>query len=300
MAMFFAVRLVMRYSVSGLLAVSMLFASVVINVSATPSHLAFAQTRAALPHFDHIVVAVEENHSYAQVIGSGSAPYINSLASQGALFTDSHADAHPSEPNYLALFAGSTLGISSDACPEHLAQPDLGGELLGVGDSFVGYSESMPSAGFTGCSFPGSALYARKHNPWADFSDVAGKQTNKPFSNFPGTFSGLPTVSFVVPNQIDDMHSGSISTADSWLKNHLDGYVQWAKTHNSLFVLTWDEDNGTSANHIATIFVGAHVKIGHYSESIDHYNVLRTIEAIYGLAFTRNAANVATITNVWL
>jgi phosphatidylinositol-3-phosphatase len=298
MAIFFAVRPVMRYSVLGLLAVSMLFA-LTINVSATSSHLAFAQTQAALPHFDHIVVAVEENHSYAQVIGSGNAPYINSLVSQGALFTDSHAVSHPSEPNYLALFAGSTFGISSDACPEHLAQPDLGGELLGNGDSFAGYSESMPSAGFTGCSFPGSALYARKHNPWASFSDVAGKKTNKPFSSFPGTFSDLPTVSFVVPNQLDDMHSGSISAADSWLKNHLGNYVQWAKAHNSLFILTWDEDNGTSANHIATIFVGAHVRIGHYNESIDHYNVLRTIEAIYGLAFTRNAANVATITDVW-
>ena len=300
MAMFLTVRPIMRYSALGLLAVSMLFALVVINVSATPSHLAYAQIQAALPHFDHIVVAVEENHSYAQVIGSGSAPYINSLVSQGALFTDSHAVSHPSEPNYLALFAGSTFGISSDACPEHLARPDLGGELLGNGDSFAGYSENMPSAGFTGCFFPGSALYARKHNPWVDFSDVAGKQTNKPFSSFPGAFSDLPTVSFVVPNQLDDMHSGSISAADSWLNDHLDGYVQWAKTHNSLFILTWDEDNGTSANHIATIFVGAHVKVGHYSESIDHYNVLRTIEAIYGLAFTGNAANVGTITDVWM
>ncbi len=299
MAMFFAVRSVMRYSALSLFSVSMLFALVVINVNATTSHLAFARARAALPHFDHIVVAIEENHSYAQVIGSGSAPYINSLVSHGALFTNSHAVSHPSEPDYLALFAGSTFGISSDACPEHLAQPDLGGELLGIGDSFAGYSESMPSAGFAGCFFPGSALYARKHNPWADFSDLAGKQTNKPFSSFPGTFSALPTVSFVIPNQLEDMHSGSISAADSWLKDHLDGYVKWAKTHNSLFILTWDEDNGTSANHIATIFVGAHVKIGHYSESIDHYNVLRTIEAIYGLAFTRNAANVATIKDVW-
>src|SRR5712692_3823287 len=56
--------------------------------------------RATLPHFDHIVIAIEENHAYSQIIGSGDAPYINSLASQGALFTDSHAIQHPSDPNY--------------------------------------------------------------------------------------------------------------------------------------------------------------------------------------------------------
>ena len=69
--------------------------------------------------------------------------------------------------------------------------------------------------------------------------------------------------------------------------------------HNSLFILTWDEDNGSSANHIATIFVGAHVKSGRYSESINHYSLLHAIESIYGLAFTRNATNAATIRDVW-
>ena len=298
MAMFFVARPTIRYASMHLLAASILCTLVVIDFAATTSQVAYA--RAALPHFDHIVVAVEENHGYAQIIGSGSAPYINSLVSQGALFSDSHAASHPSEPNYLALFAGSTFGISGDPCPEHFSQPDLGGELLGNGESFVGYSETLPRAGFTGCAFPGSALYARKHNPWADFSDVAGNQTNQPFASFRTAFAGLATVSFVVPNQLDDMHSGSITAADSWLRDHLDGYVRWAKTHNSLFILTWDEDSGTSANHIATIFVGAHVKVGHYSEFINHYNVLRTIEAIYGLAFIRNAANVATITDVWM
>src|SRR5579863_5874074 len=221
MSTFFTSHSITRYAILALLSILCVLAAINLNPNASNTQIAYAYTQAALPHFDHIVVAIEENHNFAQVIGSASAPYINSLASQGALFTNSHAISHPSEPNYLALFAGSTFGIGSDACPEHLAPPDLGGELLANGDSFAGYSESMPNAGFSGCSFPGSALYARKHNPWADFPDVAGQQTNKPFSSFPGTFSNLPTVSFVVPNQQDDMHSGSISVADTWLKNHL-------------------------------------------------------------------------------
>ena len=73
-----------------------------------------------LPHFDHIVVVVEENHSYGDIVGSAAAPYINVLASDSAVFTDSHGVGHPSQPNYLALYAGSTLGVSSDACPQRL------------------------------------------------------------------------------------------------------------------------------------------------------------------------------------
>ena len=253
---------------------------------------------ATLPHFDHIVVAIEENHGYSNIIGSSSAPYINSLASQGALFTDSHAIRHPSEPNYLALFAGSTFNITDDSCPVNESGPDLGRELLAKSNTFAGYSESLPSVGFTDC-FAGGRLYARKHNPWVDFSDVPAS-ANQPFTNFPTDFTKLPTVSFVVPNQQNDMHDGTIQQADDWLKGHLDSYVQWAKTHNSLLILTWDEDEGSDANQIATIFVGANVKAGRYGETINHYSVLSTIEGIYGLPYTHSASEGMVIKDVWL
>ena len=75
--------------------------------------------------------------------------------------------------------------------------------------------------------------------------------------------------------------------------------MTWAKTHNSLLIVTFDEDQGTSSNQIATIFVGPMVKTGKYRENINHYNVLRTLEAIYGLAYTGKAASSTTITDVW-
>ena len=91
-------------------------------VGAPWSHRAGITTRvglvaAALPTPAHVVVVVEENRSAAGIIGNKSAPYINSLATDGALMTQSFAITHPSEPNYLALFAGDTLGLASDACP---------------------------------------------------------------------------------------------------------------------------------------------------------------------------------------
>jgi phosphatidylinositol-3-phosphatase len=248
-----------------------------------------------LPHYDHVVVVIEENHSYSDIIGSSDAPYINSLAQQGALFTDAHAVTHPSQPNYLALFAGSTFGLTSDDCPQSFSSANLGGELIAQGLTFTGYSEDLPAAGDTSCT---ANDYARKHNPWVNFSDVPA-DSNQPFSNFPSDYSQLPTVAFVVPNLGNDMHDGSISTGDSWLHDHLDGYIQWTKSHNSLCILTWDEDDGSTDNHILTIFVGAHVHQGQYAETINHYHVLRTIEALTGVSYTSQAANVATIADIW-
>src|SRR5581483_4837580 len=144
-----------------------------------------------------------------------------------------------------------------------------------AGLTFTGYSESMPSNGYTGCT---SGQYARKHSPWVNFSDLPAS-VNLTYTAFPSDYTTLPTFAFVTPNLCDDMHYCSISTGDTWLKNNLDAYVTWAKSHNSLFILTWDEDDSTtSANQIATIFVGANVIAGNYSEKITHYNVLRTIE----------------------
>ena len=62
----------------------------------------------------------------------------------------------------------------------------------------------MPGVGFTGCSSH-DGLYARKHNPWVNFSDVPAS-ANQPFTSFPTNFTSLPTVSFVVPNLQNDMH----------------------------------------------------------------------------------------------
>jgi len=252
-----------------------------------------------LPHYDHILIVVEENHSYADITSATDASYLASLIQQGAVFTDAHGVTHPSQPNYLALFAGSTFGIASDACPQQLAGPNLASELIAHGMTFTGYSESMLAAGYMGCyDDTADQLYARKHNPWVDFANVPAA-SNQPFSSFPVDFGQLPTVAFVVPNQLHDMHSGSIAEADRWLRQNMDAYARWALTHNSLLIVTWDEDDGSDANHIPTLFVGAHVQAGEYPETINHYNVLRTVEALVGVSFTNEAVHAKTIADIW-
>ncbi|MEU7867209.1 alkaline phosphatase family protein [Dactylosporangium sp. NPDC049140] len=256
-----------------------------------------AQAATSVPRFDHIVLVMFENKAYSQISGSGSAPYFNSLASQGAKFTKSYAITHPSQPNYIALFSGSTQGVTNDDCPKNFTGTNLQSQLSGAGLSFKGYSESMPSNGYTGCS---SGNYQRKHNSWVDFASVPAA-SNLTYASFPSSsnYASLPTVAFVTPNMCNDMHDCSVGTGDTWLKNNLDAYAQWAKTHNSLLIVTFDEDNRLALNQIFTVFVGAGVKTGTYPEKINHYNVLRTIEGAYGLPGIGGAASLAPITDVW-
>src|SRR5262245_55620989 len=165
------------------------------------SHPAAAGT-VRLPQYTHVVIVVEENHNYNQVLGnnaitmpmltfpigimlpgssSSDDPFIRSIAKTGLNFTKASGESHPSLPNYLALFSGSTQGVTSDASPKKLlTTPSLGGQLIARKISFAGYSEDLPA---TGSTVEKSGSYARKHNPWSMFADVP-PSANRPFSAF--------------------------------------------------------------------------------------------------------------------
>ncbi len=251
-------------------------------------------TAAGMPGPDHVVVVVMENHSAADITGNPQAPYINALAGRGALFTSSYAVAHPSEPNYLALFTGSTQGVTSDACPLTLTGPNLAADLTRAGRTFTGYSEGLPTAGDPVC---GSDRYARKHAPWVNFASLPAT-VNQPFTAFPTDFTTLPTIAFVIPDLEDDMHDGSVSTGDTWLADHLDPYVTWAQRHNSMLVLTFDEDDNSQDNQITTIIAGAHVRPGRYDEHLDHYRLYATLRALTGTA-PAQSGTPAPVTDAW-
>jgi acid phosphatase len=294
------------------------------SVVAAPEGEAAPESKAeakALPVYDHIVVVFEENKDYEQVIDNPWTPYISSvLRKEGAVFTKMFGEEHFSEGNYFWFFSGANHAIGFfDSVPKRqLDAPNLASELIKKGLSFKGYSESLPSVGSDVTVYPpkpARALYARKHVPWVSFTNVP-PTCNVPFTEFPkdaAGFSALPTVAIVIPNLMNDMHDGkpadSVPRGDQWLKENLDAYYQWAKTHNSLLIVTFDENDdrahyfgmtnpgvspGTGAdmefrrdlqNRIPTIVAGARIKPGEYPEGkgITHVNLLRTLEAMYGL-----------------
>ncbi len=285
----------------------------------------------SLPVYDHVVIVMEENKDYEEIIGNPDAPYINNvLRKEGANFTHMFGEEHASEGNYFWLFSGNnhTIGFTDQIPTEKNNQnypftsPNLAEQLISKGLSFKGYSESLPKIGFLGAV---QGLYARKHVPWVSFANVPNGKTIKTSSNIrfadfpsgPSQYHALPTVAFVIPNLVNDMHDGpitkSIPAGDRWLRKNLDSYFQWAKTHNSLLILTFDENDDKRGyrgltnplvdpqtcigsgrdqeyctdlqNRIVTIFAGAHIKPGDYAEGIGitHVNILRTLEAMYGL-----------------
>ncbi|MFF4795925.1 alkaline phosphatase family protein [Streptomyces sp. NPDC001276] len=252
----------------------------------------------AVPKPDHVVMVMMENKGYDDVLNNPSnkpkdqAPYIKSLAAQGASFTNSYGITHPSLPNYYSLLSGSDI-VKSSAWPEpqSVDTDNLPNQLVTHGYSFADYAnQGLPTQWLRYTNIPG---VPGNLNPM--------DKRQEEFPTTPDGFDKLPTVSFYVGNGMQSMHDGTIAQGDAFVKNTFDSYIQWAKTHNSLFVLTWDEDDFTPANHIPTIMVGPMARAGEYDQKINHYNVLRTLLDMYGLDHINHTADadVSTITEPW-
>ncbi|MEV0188011.1 alkaline phosphatase family protein [Kitasatospora purpeofusca] len=258
-----------------------------------------ASASAALPRPDHVVVVMMENHAYQQIIGSKDAPYLNSLATGGAVLKASYGITHPSQPNYFAVFSGSTQGVTDDGCytPASMSAANLASELIAAGKTWGSYNESLPGEGSTTCK---SGKYAQKHNPWFAFKNVPAASGHT-FDQFPTDFGKLPSVSFVVPNLCSDMHDCSVGTGDSWIKKNLGAYASWAKTHNSLLVVTYDEDDKHSGNQIPTVLYGQPVRAGSApTTKYSHYDLLRTLEDLAGLTtHAGKAAGATDLAGLW-
>ena len=269
--------------------------------------LAPCAARGATPRADHVVVVVMENRAYDQV---RSLPYAASLIAHGALFTRSHAITHPSQPNYLELFAGEMLGVFTDECPPPgvpLTAENLGHACEAAGLTWRAYCEGLPAAGSDTCSYdgdPGDGLYTRKHAPWTLFSNLT--QSNaRPWSDFAADLAArrLPALAFVLPNNCHNSHNlvpgCGPAEADAWMAEALPPVLR-ALGPRGVLILTWDEDDKKTDNHILTVFAGPLVRPGAVSaQPVTHLTVLRTICDLLGLKPIGAAAREAPIRGVW-
>jgi hypothetical protein len=279
----------------------------------------------------HVVVVMEENYSYSDIIGNSLAPYINYVAKQSytANMTLATAITHPSEPNYLDLFSGNNQGVTTDLSGPAPGAPfndcNIGSSMIQKGYTFIGYSEDQPSVGWISGD---QGNYYTKHCPWINwighntnadtipvtsdvpYSYVKGLYTTGPIFPDSNHYSTLPTMAWVIPNSVDDMHDGSSSTAipngDNWFHTNIMPLIRWASkpANNTVVFIIWDEDDYLSTNpsdHIPLLVCSGLIIGGNYNTAVNHYSTLKLWEEMYGI--TTECSSSATATdypsNMW-
>jgi acid phosphatase len=240
---------------------------------------------AQVPASNHVVVVLEENHSYSSVIGNTAMPYLNSLASQYGLATQYYANTHPSIGNYFMLTTGQII-TNNDSFSSTITNDNIVRHFLTAGKTWKSYAESLPSVGYIGGD---SGAYLRHHNPFTFFSDVVNSSVERlnlvPFTQFTADMNNnaLPDFSFVIPNVNDDAHNGTLQQADQWLQANIAPlFNNPAFQKDGILIVVFDEsfdtDTAHGGGHVAAVVAGPLAKKGFKSIALyQHQNLLRTV-----------------------
>ena len=264
-------------------------------------------TLASPPAYKHVIWLWLENHSYDTIIGSPQAPYLNSLAAECGLATNYHNITHKSLANYVGATSGlgySALARFTGDCSPLPGCVTSAPSIFGQGETWRAYQESMPS----NCDTKNSGEYAVHHNPPPYFTTLAGCGTSDvPYTRLARDLADgtLPAFSFITPNLLDDMHTGTIAEGDKWLAANLPAILdshEYTGGSTAVFI-TWDEGHhGTVGEkcatnttdescHIATIVISPSTKPGTRAATLfNHYSLLRTAEQLLGLPLLGKAA----------
>ena len=260
----------------------------------------------AVPQSKHVVVVMEENTSYSNVVDNSQWPHLNSLIKAGALPTNYYADTHPSIGNYFMLTTGQIL-TNDDNSTQVWNVDNIARRMLSSGVSFKIYAEGI-TQGYLGGD---TGLYLIRHNPFAMLSDVADNATvaNQvicPFTQFAIDVANnaLPEFAFIVPDVDDDAHNGTPQQADTWLQGNvvvpLSGNSAFEAGGDGLLVVDFDEaatsDTDHGGGHVSPVLWGPNVKTGYTQTSTtvyQHESMLRTLTEALGLTDPPGAAATA-------
>jgi hypothetical protein len=274
-----------------------------------------------------------ENHNWSDIYQSAKAPNINALlsdpeASWCTNYNDNPAGAHPSEPNYIWLEAGSnklsdhTFSNDNDPSASNSSgAPHLGSLMTAKGVTFKDYAEDFDG---TSCPVSGSGTgnYAAKHVPFVFFRDIAGSPPGSdnttclqhviPYSKFAGdlTAGTVAQYNFISPNLCDDMHTACggdmITQGDTWVKPQIDLIrASSAYKNNGAIFLTWDESEGAAqaqGGPIGMIVLSPKAKGHGYQSTIKYYHssMVRTVEDVFGLSpLLNDAANQPNLSDLF-
>jgi phosphatidylinositol-3-phosphatase len=258
---------------------------------------------AAIPDFAHVWIIVFENQDYDRVVGADDMPYTNGLIERFGLAEQSFGVARPSQPNYFAMFSGSTHGVTDNRSHD-IDAPTIGDQIEASGRTWREYAENRPDGCFTGSSSSGGrdgdGVYERKHAPAISFTSIRTDPRRCGYLQDLTAFQpGDADYALIVPNQCHSAHDCPLARADAWLAEFAPRILDSdAFRAGGLLVITFDEDAGDdpSGGHIATILASPGVTAGfRSSEPHDHYTLLRTIQDAWGLDCLAESCSAGTM-----
>ena len=286
------------------LALSLLLIAVPAGAQTIRRHVAPAPSH--LPRISHVVLVILENADASDAVRQ---PFLMELASRGAAMTNYHSLAHPSQPNYIALVAGSTYGVNDDTVT--LDVPHLGDLIEARGLTWRVYAENYPGNCYLGDS-AGSVSggeYVRRHVPFLNFANVqdnaqrcADRVVDAAALDADIAAGRLPSFAMYIPNDQHNGHDSSVAVADQWLAGRFRSLLTDSRfMSDTVFIVTFDESDSRTDSTIFTALVGAPVVAGITSaHGYDHYSLLRTIEELLGLGtLGKSDATAEKISGIW-
>jgi len=252
------------------------------------------------PAVSRVVIVILENENGGVALEQ---PFLKKLAARGAYLSNYYALAHPSQPNYIGLISGSIDGVQGNRIGT-VDRRHLGDLMTAKGLTWKSYAEDYPG----GCDLRSHiGKYVRRHEPFLSFRSVQQGPVCanvRPAGEFARDVqAGLANFVLYVPNNDHNGHDTGVAKADRWLQREFEPLL--SDPHfmkGTLFVVTFDEAENSGPNRIFTVLYGDSVTPGTYGDVYDHYDLLRTVEEIFGLGTLGQhdaGATARPITGVW-
>lgn len=236
--------------------------------------------RRGMAKVDHVVWILMENKDYEQIIGAPESPYVTALAARYGNLTNMTAETHPSLPNYIAMTSGTMQDALADSGPPTAHPLDI--------DSIFGQPNgdwrALQDAMLQPCLLANSGTYVVRHNPATYYTRVRSEcaARNVPLADTPDLRAKF---TFVTADLCNGTHDCPVPVGDAWLAGFVPKVLASAEYRSGRTVafVTWDESNGTPANHIATVVIAPTIRHVSSGSAFTHYSMLRTTEELLGL-----------------